>query len=158
MTLTEIANGLRIDKGLASRYARRGMPLTSVEDASAWKAANIRPRISPGATKRPKKRAAASRPEPPAQTPYEAAKARTAMAEAEDRELALLERKGILVRREAIRAELGRRLSALKDALLQIPARLQSVLAAETDEAKVHQLLEDELYLALAAAAEVGVS
>ena len=53
-----------------------------------------------------------------------------------------------------MRAELGRRLAGLREALLQMPARMQSVLAAETDEAKVHDLLQDEIFSVLAHVAE----
>ena len=51
-------------------------------------------------------------------------------------------------------AELARRLSGLREALLQIPSRLEAVLASETDPTKVHELLEAELFQALAAASE----
>lgn len=61
---------------------------------------------------------------------------------------------GELVAIADIRAAYARRISALRDALLQIPARLAPVMAAEVDEAKVHDLLRDELYLVLEHAVE----
>lgn len=63
---------------------------------------------------------------------------------------------GALVSREAVRSELARRLSGLREALLQIPSRLEAVLAAEEDPGKIHQLLEDEIYAALAGVSEVA--
>ena len=63
--------------------------------------------------------------------------------------LAMLEGSKVLVHRDTVRAELARHLSTLRESLLQLPVRLQSVLAQEQDEAKVHDLLQDEVDLLL---------
>jgi hypothetical protein len=145
-SIAAIAEGLGIDRRLAARYAKRGMPLSSVKAAGEWKVKNVRPRVTPGGAK-----AAAA-----AGGEYADARRRLAVAEAREHELRLLLLEGTLVRRDVMRAELARRLSGLREALLQLPSRLRSVLAAETDEGKVHNLLEDELHAVLAQVASVG--
>lgn len=61
---------------------------------------------------------------------------------------------GELVSISEVRAAYARRISTLRDALMQMPARLAPVLAAETDELKLHNLLQDEIYLVLEQAVE----
>lgn len=67
---------------------------------------------------------------------------------------------GELVEAAAVRAETARLAAALRESLLQLPARLTPILAAETDPAKLHDLLERELHQVLAqltaAEAEAG--
>lgn len=120
------------------------MPITSVEAARAWRAKNINV-------------AAANANAKPAERDPTFNQARTAreVSEAELAALAVLEKRGVLVHRETVRAEFARRLTGLREAMLQMPARLQSVLAAETDEAKVHDLLQDEIHAVLAGLAGV---
>ena len=135
LTIKQLAAGLEIDDRLVARYIARGMPTNSVGAARSWKKANIRARAGPG-TKPPKSGAADAPPRQP---------------RAEHAQIRVLAARGLLVDAEKVRNELARHLAGLRDSLLQIPARLQSVLAAETDEAKVHDLLQDELHQALAA-------
>lgn len=80
---------------------------------------------------------------------YWASKSRREAAEADLAELKLAEQRGELVRAADIRAALSKRLAATREALLQLPARLAPVLAAETDQARVHDLLQAELHGAL---------
>lgn len=91
---------------------------------------------------------------------YFAARARRETAEAELSELKLQETLGQLVRADTVRAETARLAAALRESLLQLPARLTPILAAETDPAKLHDLLERELHQVLAqltaAEAEAG--
>ncbi|MGZ7254014.1 hypothetical protein ACXWO5_10385, partial [Streptococcus pyogenes] len=49
-----------------------------------------------------------------------------------------------------IRSALASLLASTRDALLQIPARLAPVLAAESNPAAVHDLVQTELHQALA--------
>jgi phage terminase Nu1 subunit (DNA packaging protein) len=135
MTLTALGEALGIDARAVARYAKRGMPVHSVEAARQWRAKNVRARVANGKTK----------PGKAAPNAYQDARTRWAISEAEQRELEVLERRGVLVSREQVRAEVARYLVGLRQALLQLPARLQSVLAAETDETKVHDLLQDEV-------------
>lgn len=76
---------------------------------------------------------------------YWKSRARRERAEAELAELKLRELQGQLVRADDWAAALAKRAAAFREGLLQIPARLSAQLAAETDQARVHTLLEDEL-------------
>jgi hypothetical protein len=78
-------------------------------------------------------------------TGYWKSRARREKAEAELAELKLSELQGHLVRADEWTAALARRAAAFREGLLQIPARLSAQLAAESDQARVHTLLEDEL-------------
>jgi hypothetical protein len=149
LTITALAKGLDVDRKVFRRYVALGCPVTSVEAARAWKAANIRPRAGSSIAKARSARKATPR------NPYQDARTRSAIAEAQQRELDVLVRRGALVNRETVRGEVSRRLVGLRDSLLQIPARLQSVLAAESDETKCHDMVQDELYLVLAQFVEV---
>lgn len=57
---------------------------------------------------------------------------------------------GELVRAADVRAAQSRKLASLRDALLQLPARLAPVLAAETDAGRIDELLQQELAQVLA--------
>jgi hypothetical protein len=81
---------------------------------------------------------------------YWASRARREKAEAALAELKLEEARGSLVRADDIRATLARRAATFREALLQIPARLSAQLVAETNQAKVHALIDHELRTAMA--------
>jgi hypothetical protein len=87
---------------------------------------------------------------------YLQSRARREAAEAEMAELALLERKGDLVNKAQVRAELASQLSAFKDSLLQVGARLAPLVAAESDIARCQQLIDAELHAALHAFTTAG--
>jgi hypothetical protein len=117
-----------------------------------WKA-NSRARAS--ATPMPDQDAAV---QSPAQIPldvpvavdgYTASRNRREAAEAERAELSLAEEKGELIRVEAVRGALGVLFAGTRDALLQIPPRLASMLAAESVPATVQNLLHAEIHQAL---------
>ena len=76
---------------------------------------------------------------------YWKSRARREKAEAELAELRLMEMQGQLVRADEWAAALARRAAAFREGLLQIPPRLSAQLAAESDQARVHRLLEDEV-------------
>lgn len=80
---------------------------------------------------------------------YMTSRTRRESAEAEMAELKLAEQHGQLIRVDAVKQALANAFTATRDSLLQIPSRLAAVLAAETDAAKVHELLQLELYRAL---------
>ena len=81
---------------------------------------------------------------------YWAVKARREKAEADMAELKLAEQRAELVRVSAVRSAYATRAAALRESILQIPARLAAVLAAETDHARCHDLLQAELHQVLA--------
>ena len=80
---------------------------------------------------------------------YWAVKARREKAEADMAELKLAEQLGELVRAADVRAAHSKRVAGLREAILQIPARLAAVLAAETDQGKCHDVLQAELHAVL---------
>lgn len=68
-------------------------------------------------------------------------------------ELEYEERVGTLVRKDEVEKEMFRIGRLVRDAVLNVPARLAGILAAETDQRKVHDQLETELRQALEALA-----
>lgn len=85
---------------------------------------------------------------------YWQSRARREAAEAEMAELKLAEQRGSLVRAADVRAVFSQRLAGLRNSLLQIPARLSPVMAAESDQARCFEALQAELHAALAQASE----
>lgn len=128
---------------------REGKELIDPAVADIQWSRNTRPRVDSTPSG-----AATSPPDAPAQpsgaSQYEAARIRRETAEAELAELRLAETIGTLVRVSEVRAAMANKVAATREALMQIPARLVPVLAAETDQAKIHALLEAELHQALA--------
>jgi hypothetical protein len=81
---------------------------------------------------------------------YQESRAREAAADARLKELRLAEEEGQLVRIDQVRAELASKLAPVREALLQIPARLGPLLAAQTDAARIQTMLEVEIHQVLA--------
>lgn len=63
------------------------------------------------------------------------------------------ERIGQLVEKQTVESSAFRLARLVRDAMLNIPARLAGILAAETDQRRVHDLLEQEIRQALEALA-----
>lgn len=80
---------------------------------------------------------------------YTASRNRREAADAEMAELKLAEAQNSLIRVDAVKSALGSVFSTTRDALLQIPARLSPLLAAESDPASVQKMLYTELHQAL---------
>ncbi len=76
-------------------------------------------------------------------------RARRERAEADMAELRAAELRRELVRESEVRASISRRLVALRESILQIPARLAPVLAAESDPMRCQECLQAELVQAL---------
>jgi hypothetical protein len=105
--------------------------------------------------------AAPAMPAPPAGSPpikpeaaeggddYWTSRARREKAEAAKAELELSLLQAELVRSADVRAAHARRLAALRESLLQVPARLAQVLASEGDPARCHDTLQRELHAVL---------
>lgn len=151
----QLASALGINPGAVSKLKRRGMPVHSVEAARQWRREHVRARISAsGQGGGGDGRSADAPPLSPQglsqqDSDYWVNRARREKAEADLAELKLAEQRGELVRAEAVRASVARTMTGLREALLQIPARLAAVLAAEDDQRKVHDVLERELHAAL---------
>ena len=120
-----------------------------------WQA-NTRARVSHGAqpqlaldgTSSTRLDAAAAEPDTKDDS-YWDSRSRREAAEAERAELSLAEDKGQLIRIEAVKSALGSVFSTTRDALLQIPARLSALLAAESDPATVQNMLHTEIHQSL---------
>jgi hypothetical protein len=147
LTTHQMADALGCSTGTVSTDRQRGMPMHSAKAARAWQESNKRAKAKAGG-----KRDAAQI----APSGYMDARTARERAEAEAAQIRVLEARGSLVHRDKVRQEVARHLASLRESLLQIPARLQSVLAAEQDEAKVHDILQDELYQALAHISEAA--
>lgn len=146
MTGEQLAAELGLTRALIQRYKSRGMPTDSPLGAQAWMREHVRKRTPP-APKPPDAPPAAASIVPA--NGYHDARVSREQAEARLAQLRALEAEGVLVNRERVRREVAQKLAGLRDSLLQIPSRLQSVLAAESDEGKCHDLVQDELLQAL---------
>lgn len=69
-------------------------------------------------------------------------------------ELEYREKIGELIKAADVRAAWSKRAASLRESMLQIPARLSPLLAAEQDQAKCHEILQAELHMVLAQVAE----
>jgi phage terminase Nu1 subunit (DNA packaging protein) len=76
---------------------------------------------------------------------YNEAKTLRETAEARLAELKLAEQRGELVRVAEVKAALATKAAALREGFLQLPARLAAVMAAESDQARCHDILQTEL-------------
>jgi len=157
----DLARLLGLTASQVTRDAQAGMPTHSVDAARAWREANKRARVSPppraGRGGPPEGATAAGPPvlpDPPAEEDYWASRARREKAEADLAELKLQEQQGVLVRVADVKSGYAKRLAALREGLLQLPARLAPVLAAEADMAKCHEALQRELHAVLAMVTE----
>lgn len=82
-------------------------------------------------------------------TSYHVAKTLREAAEAQMARLKLAEMQGDVIRVAAVKSQLATVFATVRDALLQIPARMAPVLAAEADPVSVHNVLHAEIHQAL---------
>ena len=147
-----LGKALSLSPPAITKLKKQGMPTTSVEAAREWRARNIRASVTGAPSAPPVPRPERPRAqvfaddEPP---DYHEARARREQAEAELAELKLAEQRGDLLRAADVRAAYAKRAAGLREALLQIPMRLAAVLAAETDQARVHDRIQTELHAVL---------
>ena len=91
---------------------------------------------------------------------HQAARTRREIAEANLAEMREAEERGDLIRVAAVRSTLAAVFSTTRDALLQLPARLAPLIAADPDPASVQNTLHAEIHQALhdlaGASARVG--
>lgn len=85
---------------------------------------------------------------------YLAARAQREKFGAKRAELDYFERLGVLVSRDAVRAETFEILRELRDGVLLIPARVSQKCAAETDPLRIEQILLAEIRVELAKASQ----
>lgn len=157
MSQAALGRVLGLSPAAITKLKGQGMPVDSVEAAKAWREA----RLNVAARKpSPPIQSETSIALPPTASPpiqggdfgdedFQMARTRREIAEANLAEMREAELEGKLIRVEAIRAAWAKRISATRDALLQLPHRLAPVLAAETEMERVSQLLDVELRQAL---------
>lgn len=158
MTQSDLAEALGISQPMVGRLLKRGMP-EDVDGARSWRAQHLniaqRKRSSPPPP---------ARPAGVAQLPatgnlvssdesHDQARTRREIAEADIAELKIAELRGDLIRREDMERTVGTLAAGLREAVLQIKARLAPLLAAESDIMKVSAMLDAELRAALDKAA-----
>lgn len=141
-----LAKLLGISRSTCSDLVKRGMPSDSLQAAQAWRESNLDParrKDSPGARDH-RSEDAGERPES-----FDEARTRDKVAEANLREMTAAKRRGELIEVAAIKAVLSTDYATTRDAMLQIPARMAPLLAAEKDPAAVQNLLHAEIHQAL---------
>lgn len=157
-----------VTKSQVDRLYKQGMPRHSVEAARAWRAANLElSRTADSRIDRPPVQTPAGLPDPPAgdlvddpvEEPEVEADENTAAYRRHraDRERVRSEREQLeldQLRGKLIDLEEAKRLAftafrSLRDAVLNVPARVKDQCAAESDSFKVEQLIEAELTAAL---------
>jgi phage terminase Nu1 subunit (DNA packaging protein) len=151
---SHLAELLSVSKAAVCKQVARGMPVTTLEDAQAWRAANLNPAQRKanrdGSTNVGRPQGAPTGDDDlPSDENFLAARTRREIAEANLAELKEAEQMGKVIQVEAVRAAWARRLASTRDAILQIPVRVAPVLAAETSIEQVSILLEAELRQAL---------
>jgi phage terminase Nu1 subunit (DNA packaging protein) len=136
-----LARALGVSPAMVVKLKAQGMPIVSVEAAIAWRTQHLNI-----AKRKPLLAAGLARPRS-LRLESKRDRARTSREETEAQlaELDLAQRKGMLVSRHKVRAELAGLVLSFRDSLRQIPARLSAVLAAETDQAKCDDILSDEI-------------
>jgi hypothetical protein len=70
---------------------------------------------------------------------------RCAKLKADLLDLNLQERRGILVKKDAVRQEEFSKARQVRDGVLNVPSRVSGMCAAETDQHRIHSLLTKEL-------------
>ncbi len=151
-TQNAIARALNISPAMVTKLKSRGMPVSSIEAAQAWRAANVRSYQpldkAPPAAPAPQS-APAAEPESGDDPSYSQARARRETAEAGLAELALRSKRGELIAVVAVQEVWSTSLASMRSHLLQLSARVAPVLAAEMDAAKVQTVLDVEMNAAL---------
>ncbi|MEY2892665.1 MAG: hypothetical protein RJA98_2573 [Pseudomonadota bacterium] len=167
LSIRKMAEALGVSKSQVDRDAKAGMPMSDVAAARAWRHKQHDPsRTVEGRIDRPAARstAGAALPEPslpaaasdddePAQASdtdeYRKHRAERERIRKEREQLELNELLGLLINVDEAKRLAYTAFRQIRDAVLNVPARVQDQLAAETDAFRCGQLLEDQLNQAL---------
>lgn len=158
-----IGRALGLSPAAMTKLKKQGMPVDCVERAQAWRVdrQNVAARkpLPSGPPPAARRRAAGSTAAPPPESPapyfefpgedHQAARTRREISEANMAEMREAEERRDLIRVDAVRSSFASLFSSTRDSLMQIPARLSPVLAAEVDPARVHDLLAAEILQSL---------
>jgi hypothetical protein len=154
LSQAELGRRLGLSRAAVTRNKHLGMPVDSVPAAQAWREArqNVAQRKPlPQAPPQPD-RSERGRCDPAADLPDEhrdAARTRREIADANIAEMEEARMRRELIRVSAVQSQLAVDFATTRDALLQIPARMGPLLAAEGDPAQVQNLLHAEIHQAL---------
>ena len=154
-----IGRAMELSPAAITKLKKQGMPVDSVEAAMAWRLArqNVAARKpAPAAVHQAAMGYRAPRdddrrlpPAPANDESHDQARTRREIAEANLAELKLAELQGELVRASAVRQSMARRAAGLREALLQLPARVVPLLAADPTPAAMDKALRAEIVAAL---------
>lgn len=139
----QLAEALGVDPALITRYKRRGMPVGSIAEAQAWKADNVRARVTRGA----KPDAAAGAGAVPG---YGDHRARREAAEADMAELEAKRKAGALMAVEPAERATFEAFRELRDATFSSIRSAAPQVLGLTEVREVQHLLEDALRAAYA--------
>lgn len=143
-----IARALGLAKSRITAMKKQGMPVHSIEAAQAWREARQsiarRKPVLPVTVAREVKPDGSELGET-----HDMARTRREIAEANLSQMRDAEMSGELIRVAAVKTVLASALATTRDALLQIPARLAPLLAADADQASVQNTLHTEIHQAL---------
>ena len=163
-----IGRAMGLSKAAITKLKYQGMPVDSVESALQWRKANqniaARKALPAGARAFPDGSGyvidnAGMQPGADAAfgggsdafgESHEAARTRREISDANLAEMRESEMRREMIRLYSVRSALAVVISSTRDSLLQLPARLAPVLAAETDAARVNDLIQTEIHQALA--------
>lgn len=162
---SELGRQVGLSKQAISKLKHQGMPVDSVEAAQAWREA----RQNLAARKPVPSRVATRRPPPPAglqpshpggglgggdgladlDEGRDSARTRREIAEANMAEIDEARLRRELIRVQVVQDQLALDYATTREGLLQIPARMGPLLAAESDPAAVQRLLHAEIHQVL---------
>jgi hypothetical protein len=164
MSQAALARALNLSPAAVTKLKKQGMPVDSVAGAQAWREArqNVAARKPvPAATVfdaapppiRPRDIPVFDRSPPEFQDlpdeDRDTARTRREIAEANIAEMAEARLRREQIRLAAVQSALSTDYATTRDAMLQIPARMAPLLAAESDPAAVQTLLHAEIHQAL---------
>lgn len=154
---SDLARALGISKQAVSKLKARGMPVDSVASAQAWREVrqNVAARKAVPVETRAKLAAVLAGSAASGDLPddleeaRDRARTRREIAEANIAEMEEARLRREVIRVAAVQAQLATDYATTRDALLQIPARLGPLLAAESDPVVVQNLVHAEIHEAL---------
>lgn len=158
LSIRKMADALGVSKSQVARDAAAGMPMTSPEAARAWRIATLDvsrtkegriDREPPAGSQAP---APSAEPEEPDENSaiYRLHRAENERLKSERAQIELDQLRGSLIDRELANRLAFTAYRSLRDAVLNVPARVKDECAAQADAFQVEQLLERELTAALA--------
>lgn len=168
ITQAALARALDLSKQSISKLKKQGMPVDSIQAAQAWREARQNVAARKPSPVRAAPPAAAQAPEtarpafistlPPLDPPdwgnepdedRDRARTRREIADANKAEMEEAKMRREQIRVQAVETMLATDFATTRDALMQIPARLAPLFAADSDPVSIQNSLEAEIHQAL---------